>query len=251
MHLQLSGLATKTKAELIQTFKDLPANLTSLDLRGNEFYNRTGIELAQAFKALPASLASLNLSQDDFSGKSDSEAKLLFSSFAENVQTIIFDDRTLNLDEFRAERKLETQFTRLAFQLLVLKDKVEEFKSRKCSEAYHATNILHETLTELKNQYSEQKINYIDFKIKATWAINTARIDLEKQRGWKELLTNLSLCILGFGIGYLAICAYKGSFFKVNTDSTNKLNDLQRNIDPDALSDSASLHFSLSALTSS
>lgn len=250
MHLQLRGLATKTKAELIQTVKELPTNLTSLDLKDNEFYNRTGIELAQIFKTLPSSVSELELKETDIHGRTNTEIKLILSSFPEHVKIIHLDGKPGHLDEFRANKKHEDQFTRLAFQLLVLKDKVEEFKSRKCSEAYHAANILHETLAGLKNQYDEQTINYTDFKIQATWAINTARIDLEKHRGWKELLTNLALCILGFGIGYLAASAYRGGFFKVNTDSTNKLNDLQRNIDPDALSDSGSFHFSLSALTS-
>lgn len=33
-------------------------------------------------------------------------------------------------------------------------------------------------------------------------------------------------CILELGIGYLAVCAYKGSFFKVNTASGEQLDNL-------------------------
>jgi hypothetical protein len=74
-------------------------------------------------------------------------------------------------------------------------------------------------------------MDYPTFKNQSILAINTTRIELEKHRGWKEILGNIALCILGLGIGYLAVCAYKGSFFKFNTDSINKLNDIQNTIE--------------------
>ena len=69
------------------------------------------------------------------------------------------------------------------------------------------------------------------FKANAKLAIQAARSELEQHRGWKEIFTNILLCLALVGIGYLAYCVYNKGFFKVNTDSISKLNNLDDSID--------------------
>ena len=121
--------------------------------------------------------------------------------------------------------------TSLESQLFIIENKAGELKTRGYDKAYNAANNLHTTLTQLKNQYCSGALEYPDFKKNSTDAVDAARIELKQHRGWKDLLGNVALCILGLGVGYLAVCLYKGSFFQFNTDSVNKLDVLQNNID--------------------
>ena len=125
-----------------------------------------------------------------------------------------------------ARVKFPPQF---AAQLLIIRKKADELKARGYDKAYASADTLHATLTALKDQYSIDN-NYSTFKEHSIDAIKTARIELDIHRGWKEILVNITLCILGAVVFYAAYCAYKGSFFKVNTDSVNKLVDLEKEI---------------------
>ncbi len=67
--------------------------------------------------------------------------------------------------------------------------------------------------------------------------MRTARPELEKHRGWKQLLGTLGLAIAGLGIGYviagLINVAVTGHFllFRPKTDSLQKLELLQKSLD--------------------
>tara|TARA_Y100001001_G_C8010275_1_gene309438 strand:+ start:3391 stop:3567 length:177 start_codon:yes stop_codon:yes gene_type:complete len=58
MYYQLDNLGDKNGKELMQAFRDIPIDVTSLSLSGNDLDNRTGAELAQAFAAISATVTS-------------------------------------------------------------------------------------------------------------------------------------------------------------------------------------------------
>jgi hypothetical protein len=106
--------------------------------------------------------------------------------------------------------------------LSIINNKAIDLNSRKFSEASATASTLFTTLNELKGKYSDGTINYPKFKEDSLKAIDMARPELEKHRGWKEVFANVALCIFS-----LCKYMYSGTFFKFNTDSVNKLNGLK------------------------
>ena len=282
-----NGLGFADIAQLTEGFKELPSGLQFLGLKDNSLYNKTDAALTESFKALPANIIAVDLSNNSLDQKTVEE---LVNMFPASVQFVIFNSETINLDEFRAEQAFQAEQELLAQQeliaeqerlaqqelqaeqdhlaeqvrlaqqerqtqteqalleqrkvqaikilaniepqLLIIENKVKELQGRdNCKAAFNAADTLHTTLTQLKNQFANGTMDYADFKNSSISAIDTARDELNKQRGWKQLLGNLTLCVLGLGVGYLAVCAYNGSFFKFNTDSANKLDKLQNTIE--------------------
>lgn len=117
-------------------------------------------------------------------------------------------------------------------QIAIISKKIKELENRKCDSAVQVSITLRGSLEVLKKQFETDTIDYDVLKTKSTDAINTARPELEKHRGWKEVLAKIVFWIIGIGKeGQAAVNAYKGSFFKVSTDSENKLNEIQKSIE--------------------
>ena len=89
---------------------------------------------------------------------------------------------------------------------------------------------VHAALTEL----TRGSIDIDMFKCRCTDKINIARPELEKHRGWKQLLGNLALAVIGLGVLYVAAGlvhkAVTGKFLFFKTDSANKLDKLEQSI---------------------
>ena len=87
---------------------------------------------------------------------------------------------------------------------------------------------------EIKNYLT--KPNPEAFKKNCRAHIKSAKCTLDTHRGWTEILGNLGLLILGFGIGYLAVglvhmALTKKKFLFFETDSANKVNELSAEIE--------------------
>ena len=235
LNLTANGIGRKTSAELANVFKVLPDGLTSLNLSHNDLNKKTDAELAEAFKALKDNVSSLDLRGNGlFENYTRTQLAESFKvMLPANIKSVTLDLGIININDsittLTEEKKQSIK--NLESQFLLIVDKVKELNTRKnCEPAYKAANTLYTTLTELKDQYANGTMGYSDFKNQSLAAIKIARPELNQHRGWKEILGNIAYCILGLGIGYLAICAYKGSFFKFNTDSVNKLDELENNI---------------------
>jgi ankyrin repeat protein len=113
----------------------------------------------------------------------------------------------------------------------VIKNKAKELKQKKCDVAYKVARNLYTNLSVYKNQCSKNEINYPQFKEQSLSAIKLARTELEKHRGWKEVLANILFCVAGLGVFYMGACWYQGSFFKFKTDSEKKLDVLAQHIE--------------------
>ncbi|MGC1182334.1 hypothetical protein [Legionella sp.] len=227
LDLSLNNLGDKTVIELIKIFQEIPPYITLLDLTCNSLDKKTISELTQVFKTLPPNIKKIDLFSNSLT------LDHVINVFPNTVQFITLDsDKNIDLDEFRKEqKKRENSLYDLESHLLTLKNKAVKLKKKGFVEACTEANALHITLNELKKLYSATNLDYASFRENSMQAISIARKTLAKHRGCKELLANIALCILGLGVIYLTICACKGSFFKFNTDSVNKLNKLQDSID--------------------
>lgn len=134
----------------------------------------------------------------------------------------------------------EKVFGHFNAQLAGIKAKAKELSTNNKIASDEATT-LYRTLKTLKNNYAENAITLQHFQLESKKAISRARPVLEVHRGCKELLGNLALAVLGIGVIYLAVCAYKGRFFKFNTDSVNQLNRLTDTIEGIAQEETLSL----------
>lgn len=101
--------------------------------------------------------------------------------------------------------------------------------------AADCAQVLYETVeTQLKELTEKKDIS--NFKQNCTQAIEIARPELEKHRGWKQVLGNLALAVVGVGVLYviagLINKAVTGNFLFFKTDSSNKIDKLEQLISP-------------------
>ena len=119
-------------------------------------------------------------------------------------------------------------------QLKEIETKEQDLRSRGHITAADCALNLHNTLKEKHNEFVEGKIDTQTFKNSCTDAINTARPELEKHRGWKQVLGNLALAVVGLGVLYVVAGLINkvatGSFLFFKTDSANKLDKLDQAI---------------------
>ncbi len=150
-----------------------------------------------------------------------------------------------NSDEQPIDLNKERQLMTVREQIKLVRKKAEYFNDQykmtndiNYLNAYNAANSLAKDVENLTNLYALNKNNEWDlhqFKEEAKLLFKDNRKDiqeLQKHRGWKEVLVNVLAAILG-GVFYLAAAAYKGSFlvFKPATDSIKKINELEKSID--------------------
>lgn len=117
--------------------------------------------------------------------------------------------------------------------------KAVELKN-KSESAYNSAITLYSTIKQALSDdfehpdYSIQDNNKI-FKNKCEKAIEEARPILEKHRGWKQILGNIGLVIVGLGVGYVVAGSIHkiktGKFLFFNTDSSSKLNKVEESIE--------------------
>lgn len=117
-------------------------------------------------------------------------------------------------------------------QLEVIEKKAAELRAAGHLKAAEKAEKLHEQLYKGSVQYFNNRINDEQFGTLCHQAIKKARPELETHRGWKQVFGNLALAIIGLGIGYVAAglinLAVTGHFLFFNTDSANKLNEMEK-----------------------
>ncbi len=87
-----------------------------------------------------------------------------------------------------------------------------------------ATYRIHEAITALAEKYVEDgDLEHFKGQTKALLDENTEDMKIiNKHRGWaKNFFGNLGAFILGLGVGYIAVCAYRGTLFEFNTATAN------------------------------
>lgn len=215
-----------SRLNLAKLFKKLPQKLEKLNVDGNCLYNYTEEELIETFNALPDSVTTVSWCHDKRNWLNADKLDKFMPRHVENV--LINDGERIDLVAHRKDKTI----TSIKAQLLNLEVKAQDLKERGFIPAHRAAQLLHNEIQRLIDRYENNEIDRPTFEEESLNAINSARQELEKHRGWKEILGNIAFCILGLGIGYVAVCAYRGRFFEFNTDSVNLLEGLQNTINP-------------------
>jgi hypothetical protein len=118
-------------------------------------------------------------------------------------------------------------------QLSVISEKATKLRNDGHLTAADKADQLYTNLTKSSQTYFAYPTEeaYVTFKNQIKDDIKNAHKELDKHRGWKRLLGNIGLAILGFGILYLAAVVINRNVFFNKTDSAEKLDNLEKFID--------------------
>lgn len=154
-----------------------------------------------------------------------------------NLDNILGKTDDLNKEEYTVlyssnEITLRPETDLLFQQLELIKIKANDLKDR---GQHSAADIAENLYTSIKFKYTQLHFNQITteaFKQECLDDIKYARPELEKHRGWKQLLANLAFAIMGMGVFYMIAGvinkAITGNFLFFKTDSALKIDQLEQ-----------------------
>lgn len=132
--------------------------------------------------------------------------------------------------EIEFSSNLETKQKAFTSQLNVILDKAKQLRKDEHLIAADKADELHRNLIQRSQTYfsNPTEETYITFKRLSKDDIEKAHEELDKHRGWKRVLGNIGLAILGFGILYLIAVAINRNIFFNKTDSSEKLDRFEQ-----------------------
>lgn len=138
--------------------------------------------------------------------------------------------------EMKFFSKIERVKSEFAIELETIRNKSKKLRDDGHITAANKALELYQRLGIHANTYflNPEQSNYIEFKKQVKDNIKDAYDELSQHRGWKRLLGNIALAILGFGILYLAAVMINRNIFFNKTDSAEKLDELDRLVDINA-----------------
>jgi len=142
------------------------------------------------------------------------------------------DDAAEELSLVIAERVKDEFLTRLN----AIKIKERSLRRNGHVSAADKALALHTKIFEAYSKLEHGEIDLERFKDKCTRAIDSARPELEQHRGWKQVLGNLALAVIGLGVFYVAALimnkATTGRYLFFKTDSAQKVDQLEESLQP-------------------
>ncbi len=150
---------------------------------------------------------------------------------------VIFSYQDQNAQKFaftETEQRFDNELLKFGLKVNSLKKAAEASINYK--QAYKAAASLHQRVSKSWDHYLENRnlATYKWLKRECSEAIALARPELEKYRGYKEILWNIALFVSLLGLGYLiAGCinlAYTDQFMFFRTDSAEKLHQLESDL---------------------
>lgn len=126
--------------------------------------------------------------------------------------------------------------TQIEFAIRILKQKAVDLAKRGFA---HDSQVALQLATEITDYrracFEEGSLSVAQFKQNVSASLSRAEPILSRHRGWKQVLTNLVLAVLGFGVGYLvaAAChkiATNRFFFLPQTDAKKCLELVERGL---------------------
>ena len=135
--------------------------------------------------------------------------------------------------DFKASFEFLSRKHTFVNSLTAIQTKATELLERKNVIAANAAQELYDTLTLASDAYfnNPNADTYQEFKTAAQVAIDEAAKTLDEHRGWKQILGNIMLAIIGLGVFYLVAVAINGGLFFNKTDSRKKLDTLQQAVE--------------------
>ncbi|KTD32360.1 effector protein B, substrate of the Dot/Icm secretion system [Legionella moravica] len=154
----------------------------------------------------------------------------------ELLKNIVQKELINNKKEIEFPLKLEKKQKEFDTQLSIISKKATKLRNYGHITAADKADQLYTNLTKLSQTYFPNPTEeaYVTFKNQTKDKIKNAHKILDKHRGWNRVLGNIGLAILGFGILYLAAVVINRNVFFNKTDSTEKLDNLEKLIDNNA-----------------
>lgn len=113
-----------------------------------------------------------------------------------------------------------------------IQSKARALQKRGETQAAECAQELHSDVSDYYHDLITNKIDTETFAARCYAAIDFARPELETHRGWKQVLGNLALAVVGLGVLYvmagLINKATTGNFLFFKTDSANKVDQLEQ-----------------------
>lgn len=117
----------------------------------------------------------------------------------------------------------------MTIHLSVLEHKADLLRETQCSEKAEVLTRLIEQLRQDCFDFNRGAIDEDVFKQNIIGKIEKtkAQKEITQHRSIIEILANITLCVLSGVVFYAAFCAYKGTFFKIKTDTVDKLEEME------------------------
>jgi hypothetical protein len=124
-------------------------------------------------------------------------------------------------------------YLQIGRQLNELENKAKDLCDRQHTPASSKASTIVNVLRGLNRDcFIEKKIDYNTYKEKSLKLIHQERPELDKHRGYQQILANLLIFIVTLGTAQLVNKAYNGNFLFFNsTDSAKKLDNLSQAIE--------------------
>lgn len=214
------------------------------DIELTKFFDNQAIDLSNiplcafeaVFNTILLSDKITNIDNNNMNGLTEEESKLVQSEFNKMLadpQNYMLAAQKISAPILIKQQEQVTHLTKAATDFKRLLGQLEKKHAQLIKEnASERAQLIENLYKKLNNElkiFQKGQNSLADFKIECNHAIQEVRPHLEIHRGWKELFSNLLAGIATLGIIY-AVNYFnsKGNslFFKVNTDSINKLNEL-------------------------
>ncbi|KTD52487.1 aminotransferase class V-fold PLP-dependent enzyme [Legionella quateirensis] len=180
-----------------------------------------------------------------------------YTKFGDINRMIMRLEKVINLQlsseqkmkQYQSGHILSPQESQFNQQLDLLQQKIDELTTREkdallksdmdiyehLKKAKIAAITLHEGLSDAGARYFIKNDNYQTFKTTCDQLLKKAHIELDKHRGWSELLINLAIGLSTIGIGLLVkgainLANNQSFFFVCKTKSSKMLDDLEDKI---------------------
>ena len=146
------------------------------------------------------------------------------------------NSKTLNVQQPRVPGKAEKNYNKSIGLLL---QKISDMAGKpECKKAIIAAHQLHSALKSEGEKYFSGELStarHKEFKQNCEGFIKTARLELDQHRGFNKILLNILAIVLTAGVGYafaacIDIALNKGKFTFFSTDSSIKINSIEKHI---------------------
>ena len=194
------------------------------DLRDSVLNSFPNPELQQnLIDALAESSISIDLAEANKNVELDS----LGSTLQEQTQSSSYKNDVENQKKDAINPEKTLIYTQINLQLDKLENKAKNLLDRDHILAYcKAANVVRLLRSLNYDYFTEKKIDYKTYKEISSDIINQERPELDKHRGYKQILGNLLILMATLGTGQLVNKACTGNFLFFKTDSSKHINTL-------------------------
>ena len=166
------------------------------------------------------------------------DKKFVLAAVAQDGRALEFAADELKKDKevVLAAKNFSKRLDKIKEKLSIIQSKEAQLRKKNHTKAADCALELHNLIKENYEDLISGWISTSEFKKRSFKVIEKNQPELEKHRGWKQVLGNLALAIIGLGVLYAAAGlinkASTGNFLFFNkTDSANKVEQLKKSVE--------------------